>query len=361
MEQKPTATHIVPGVVVTHSPAASRQYIGSPSLAILPQGAYVATHDFFGSGTNHDTSVVYQSQDRGRTWQRAAELVGQWWSTLFLHRGALYLLGTTREYGQVVIRRSDDGGRNWSQPGLLSKNDRYHCAPVPVVEHQGRLWRAFELAHGQRPQWRAQVLSAPAEADLLQPENWRYSREYEHLWSHSQWIEGNVVVTPQGDLVNMLRTNAQGAGWEEGADRAALLHISADGQDLYHDREQDLIDFPGGGVKFTVRFDPTSRRYWSLGCQQKDPPANRNRLVLTSSADLYTWRVESVVLHHPDPQNHAFQYVDWLFDGDDLAILSRTAYDDGLDGAHNGHDANYLTFHRLADFRGRTLDQPPLA
>ncbi|MFH1570345.1 MAG: exo-alpha-sialidase, partial [Gemmatimonadota bacterium] len=38
-------------------------------------------------------------------------------------------------------------------------------------------------------------------------------------------------------------------------------------------------------------------------------------------------------------------------DGEDLVVASRTAFDDGLGGAHNQHDANYLTFHRVAGFR----------
>jgi hypothetical protein len=42
-----------------------------------------------------------------------------------------------------------------------------------------------------------------------------------------------------------------------------------------------------------------------------------------------------------------FQYVDWQFDGEDLLYLVRTAYD----GAHNYHDANRITFHRLSSFR----------
>jgi hypothetical protein len=31
--------------------------------------------------------------------------------------------------------------------------------------------------------------------------------------------------------------------------------------------------------------------------------------------------------------------------------LSRTAFDDGLGGAHNAHDANFLTFHRIENIR----------
>ena len=42
----------VPGEVVAYSPASSGKYIGSPSLAILPNGDYVASHDLFGPESN---------------------------------------------------------------------------------------------------------------------------------------------------------------------------------------------------------------------------------------------------------------------------------------------------------------------
>ena len=110
---------------------------------------------------------------------------------------------------------------------------------------------------------------------------------------------------------------------------------------------------PGGGVKFTIRYDKTTSRYWSIVSKQTNPEAYRNNLVLTSSADLRDWRVESPLLYHADGEKHAWQYIDWQFDGDDIIFVSRTAYDDGLGGASNAHDANYLTFHRIADFRKR--------
>ena len=37
----------VPGVVINYSPASTREFIGSPSIAVLPNGHYVASHDFF--------------------------------------------------------------------------------------------------------------------------------------------------------------------------------------------------------------------------------------------------------------------------------------------------------------------------
>ena len=68
-----------------------------------------------------------------------------------------------------------------------------------------------------------------------------------------------------------------------------------------------------------------------------------------------------IVLYHPDPARHGFQYVDWLFDGDDLIAVSRTAYDGSLGGARNFHDTNFLTFHRLTHFRDLTMkDSAPM-
>lgn len=344
----------VPGVVINHSPASSGRYVGSPSIAVLPDGSYVASHDFFGPKANHRrhaTTLVFALHDKGSTWQKLATIKPLFWGKLFVHRDVLYVLGTRHEYGDVLLRRSEDGGRTWTEPdtpstGLLRKG-RYHCAPCPIVIHNNRIWRSFELGEGKRHEWPALVISAPVEADLLDAASWTFSTPFEHPWSDSSWIEGNLVATPQGELLNILRTNGNGD------DRAAILHVARDGRTLSHDCERDIIDFPGGGVKFTVRFDPQTSRYWSIVNKQTNPRAYRNHLVLTSSEDLRHWTVVSPLLYHPDRKTHAWQYVDWQFDGNDIVFVSRTAYDDGLGGARRSHDANYLTFHRIENFRNR--------
>ena len=118
-------------------------------------------------------------------------------------------------------------------------------------------------------------------------------------------------------MVDIVRVNLYGG------EKAAVLYLSADGKWLTFDANRDFIDFPGGASKFTIRYDPKSKRYWSLVNKQRNPAAVRNLLALTSSADLRNWKVEAVLLQHPDAKNHAWQYVDWLFDGDDIIAASR--------------------------------------
>ena len=63
-----------------------------------------------------------------------------------LIREDLYILGTDSEYGQVVIR-STKNGEDWGGAVDLSTRlggKRWHCAPMPVVLHNHRLWRCFE-------------------------------------------------------------------------------------------------------------------------------------------------------------------------------------------------------------------------
>ena len=89
----------------------------------------------------------------------------------------------------------------------------------------------------------------------------------------------------------------------------------------------------------------------ALVTPQEGPELYRNILSLSVSDDLINWEVIKELQRHPDPKYHAFQYVDWDFDGDDIVYASRTAYDDDYGGANRAHDANFLTFHRIEKFR----------
>jgi hypothetical protein len=363
----------VPGSVIHHQPAASGLYIGSPSLCVLPDGSYLASHDLFGPRSNEyelATGRIYRSTDRGATWRHLTDLKGFFWTNLFVHRGAAYAMGTDKHHGRLVIRRSDDAGTTWSAPSVIAEG-QWHTAPVPVVEHGGRLWRAVEDAHtsnkwGER--YRARMVSIPTAADLLVSANWTFSNPLarDPAWLEGRfaaWLEGNAVVDPQGCLVNMLRVDKAVM-----PEYAAMIRISPDGGTATFDSDKDFIGFPGGGKKFTIRKDPAGAGYWTIAsivlpedASGGHPAAIRNTLALTYSKDLRNWEIRCLLLRHPDVVKHGFQYVDWQFDGKDLIAACRTAWDDVEGGAHNNHDANFLTFHRWQNFRNLTRgDDAPL-
>jgi hypothetical protein len=359
---------------------ATKTYLGSPSLVRLADGALLATHDYFGPGCprNHENEEhlgsVYRSGDDGATWRNLSHIAGAYWSSLFEHHGAVYLLGCSQQYGSIVIRRSADGGFTWTHPadektGLLFRGGpfreppNYHCAPVPVLRTGGRLYRAFEdctpCVWGSG--FQSFVLSAAEDADLLQASSWRMSNKlpFDPAWVPPEWgrlacpgwLEGNVVLGPSGEMWNILRFNSDPL-----VDRAARVRVLDEGTRVEFDPATGFLEFPGGMTKFTIRHDRASGLYLTLANGNTDPrfASQRNVLSLYASDDLLRWRHARTLLTddsglawEESVRLTGFQYVDWLTEGDDLLYVVRMAYG----GAHNYHDANRITFHRLEGFR----------
>ncbi|MBN2307333.1 MAG: exo-alpha-sialidase, partial [Candidatus Hydrogenedentes bacterium] len=172
------------------------------------------------------------------------------------------------------------------------------------------------------------------------------------------WLEGNVVEGPEGRLWNLLRFNAQDPDAPAGErwDTACLVGIEDNATRLSFDPRTGFLDFPGGHTKFTIRRDPASGLYLTLSNGNLDParPTQRAVLSLYRSDNLRTWQHAAVLLDDDSGLSYedsfrftGFQYVDWHFDGDDIIYLVRTAYD----GADTFHNANRITFHRIAGFR----------
>jgi hypothetical protein len=233
----------------------------------------------------------------------------------------------------------------------------YHCAPMPIVDHGCRIFRAFEdNFSGQWAYFKSFVISAPSGSDLLKASSWRmtnqvpYDRENdppEYGPETAGWLEGNVVVGPDGEVRNFLRVNSVPI-----VNKAAIARVSLDGRRMEFDPATGFIDFPGGMTKFTIRMDQNTGRYLTLTNEVINPrnPWQRNHLVLASSDDMVHWRRDRVLLYVHQDENLVkkqckigFQYVDWIFDGEDILLLVRTSYR----GAHNFHDANHITYHRL--------------
>ncbi len=359
-----------PGIVVNHNPVSKGKYLGSPSICILPNGRYVASHDYFGPKTKEfDTAIteIFVSDDKGLSWRNTTTLKGQFWSTLFCHKGDVYILGTCRHHGNIVIRKSSDNGESWTEPynsenGLIAEGE-YHTAPTPVIVHNGRIWKAFEYATHKVRRWgmrySPRVLSAPANANLLDAKNWRLSNPIysDSAWLGGEfigWLEGNIVYDRANkQLLNILRVNtSKGVGEEQ----CARVEVSPNGKKISFDTEKGFMPFPGGAKKFTIRYDERTAKYWTLANTTEADKLvikndkTRNTLTLCSSEDLVSWRHERVIIAHPDVKYHGVQYVDWQFDGEDIVAVIRTAWEDHEGNAHNQHDSNYILFRRVEKF-----------
>ena len=368
------AAAVPPGVVVFYSPPASGIYVGSPGIAVLSDGTYLIKCDEFGpKAKEHESAVtrVLQSKDRGTTWSPLAKLDGLFWSNIFEHRGVVYMIGTTVEYGQLVAVKSTDHGKTWTTPadaktGLL-RTGKWHTAPVPMVEHDGRLWRAVEDAQGPGgwgSMFGPHVMSIAVDGDLLDADQWSITNPLPHDggWLGGTFkavLEGNVVLDRQANqIVDVLRSNFP--------ERVAVAGVTDDGRTLVPEPDFATKGLSGTDKKFEIRWDEQSKLYFALAntiapadVAVVDTGGTRNTLALLASPDLRQWTVRTVLLHHDDAGHYAFQYPDWLIDGDDLILASRTGFDSPGGLPPRGHDANYLTFHRFKNFRDLTPTDGP--
>ena len=360
-------------------PEQTQTYLGSPSIVRLADGALVASHDYFGPGCpkNHEAeeslTSIYRSEDDGVSWHDVTHIMNCFWSNLFVHQGALYILGCSQQYGSIVIRRSTDGGRQWTHPtdaesgllfagGAYREPPNYHCAPMPVLVADGVLYRAFEdcTPNDWGRGFRSLVISAAEDADLLKAASWTKTNHlaFDPDWIPSAWgtlenpgwLEGNMVKALDGTIVDVLRFNSLPL-----TDKGAIVTLSKDRRTVSFQPDNGFIDIPGGLTKFTIRQHPETGTYLSLANETTVPEqgCQRNVLALIRSQDLLSWQVVQRLLEDDTGMEQGeslrltgFQYVDWQFDGADIIYLVRTAYR----GAHNHHDSNRITFHRLADY-----------
>ena len=361
-------TGFVPGTVVNYVHPEDEIYLfsgyspASPSLVKLPSGALLASMDLYKGGYPQKLSLIYRSDDNGATWRYVTDVYPCFWGTLFMHRGRLYLLGLSTEYGDILISESTDEGLTWAAPSVLFRGSVSvkgygpQRAPMPITEIRGRLYTSIEFGSWtMMRKFYNGILSVDADADLLVPENWHFSDmiQYDETWPGAPegvqgvLLEGCLVEAPDGRILDILRM--QTLSQPPVKEIAGALRVNEDDPDAAPTFDSFIALPTGSNSKTCIRRDPVTGRYWAMGNLPGESATQRSILALLWSDDLVSWHTAKVLLDysHLPASKTGFQYPVFLFDGEDIIYLSRTAFN----GAASFHDANYQTFHRIPNFR----------
>ncbi len=336
----------------------SGRYLCSPSLVRHPEGYLLASMDLFAGAYPQNLTLIFRSDDDGKTWHYVSELFPCFWGKMFIYENELYMLACSTEYGDVLIGKSSDGGKTFCEPTVLlkgsnGKHDEAGCHrnPMPLVEFNGRLWNTLEYGSWGRGYHAPMVMSAKLGSDLLDADSWLFSEpvKFNPDWDgvpkgeSSGNIEGMLVI--KGDsLYNVMRFDMSKMKPNFGYVLAYKVNTDDPEAPLIFDH---AINFPGNHAKFVIKYCEATGKYYSIICRitGEERAHHRNLLSLMVSSDLENWEVERDIFdyRHCDPDKVGFQYVDFEIEGSQLLYLCRT----GINGAHNYHNTNYSTFGTL--------------
>jgi len=358
----------VPGVVLNYRLNSTRTYFFSdPEIVVLPNGDYVASHALAGSLSNSGvtgTTSLFRSSDKGSTWTSLGSLPNMLRGSLFVSGSALYLIGANKDTSgnNTQIRRSLDNGTTWTTPsgttsGLFSSVGGPGTPTNPVV-YDGRIWCGFTTS----------VYSAPVGTDLLNQANW--TRSDAPPWnnyfgvSNPLWFEGQVMASSATGVVMMpkVRPETPPVNFTAKPPYAALITVTSPTTTTF-DPATGFVPLPGGEKKFGGSYDPVSGKFYVLSnpvlaayASGTVPELVRNTGAILSSKDLSHWDVEKIFLYTENVTQEGFQYFQFDYDGNDMVVASRTAFNIG-GTMDRGHDSNLLTVHKIQNFRTAAPDQ----
>lgn len=335
----------------------------SPSILVLPSGKILAIMDIVNGLTDEKIAPIYESLDHGKTWQYVTELYPCHWPRLFYHRDRLYCFGQGND--TLMLGYSLDEGRTWSKPVSLvqgaTRDWACHRGATPFVEYNGRIYTAIELGAWKFHCYYHMLLSAPADSDLMDAENWVLTEpakvnlgDVEINSDVLTGAEGNAVVFPDG-ICNVLRVDPSFKNSESYYDNYNIAMVRRADPD---DPEAPLvphrvIKIPCGlHNKFEIRKEPSGLGYVMVGNEYTVDHRLRSILTLAVSKDGYEWKnavrfLDARADEIPGGRTVAYSDPAIDFDGDDIVVITRTA----ANAPQNFHNNNTISFFKIKNYK----------
>jgi len=349
----------------------SGEFVGSPYIIKMENGSYIASHDVFcHDGSGHSSLCrFFVSNNHGKSWSFLSEIEHCTWGTMFLHKGALYMIGTySVKQFDLVLYKSTDEARSWSEAIVLAKGSestKFRFTPTAYAVLNNRIW--FYVGIAENGTNKTATVSADLSADLCNPKAWTISdgTAYDEKWENAapEWTEimteeGNVVVDPEGKLNILTRCNSQRfdtPSTEPDNIRAYVFVV--DEQNPHKAPEfKEAMPFNGALHKFYIRYDEANKRYVALlNRMTSDRIWQRNVLSLAVSNDLKRWEIQRDLLNledlnwNEDAWEAGVQYPSFIIEENDIVAVVRTA----ISGADNFHNSNAMTFHRFKEIKDK--------
>lgn len=311
----------------------SGNYLCSPSIVRLGDDSLLCSMDVYRETASQNLTLIFKSVDNGKTWRHLTELMPCFWGKMFCVNNVLYMLSVSTEYGDLQIGSSLDGGKTWSAPSVIARGGGingfgWHRGACCFIRDNGKIYTSVEYWFP----YANMILYADENSDLTDPDSWtiteHFVHEIDYFRKRTWYIEGNVVKSPAGDILNIVRYKEN---------EAVMLRLNHEKNTLEYVKN---IKMPVAHSKFEI-IRHSDGKYYVAG--NKAP--GRNVLSLYVSEDLEDWKFVKDIVNCSDMDINkiGFQYPSVLIEGDEFLIASRTAYN----GADNFHDSNYITFHTV--------------
>ena len=328
----------------------SGKFLGSPNLVRCKSGRLIASMDVFASFQPQNVTLLFYSDDDGKSWSYLTELYPFYWATLFYYRETLYALGLTTEYGHLEITCSKDEGVTWADAKPIFYGSNFSCKyggvhkmPMQLVPYGGRLYTTVEYGCWEYGSHLPAILSIDENADFMVPENWSMTEvlPFEGEWARSSGkqgdtIEGNLVVAPDGRLYSFMRYRVG---------EMLKLRVNTEDPDAMPEFVA-IVKAPVSNAMF--RLIPGDGKY-RLITNRKTPESAKNEcwtyrnvLSVFESEDLenYTFVKDIFNYEHIHPEKIGFQYPTFLCENQEILLAVRAAFNE----PDNAHNSNYILF-----------------